>query len=171
MCPLLGTWPVTQACALTGNQTGDSLVHRLFIAQSTEPHQPGQYFKYFEYIRFWKQFCKKINKIKSMIQFVAIHHYLPFTILHTILVQVRDFWPQLIWIYFSNESSWATMLKLRPITYSALPLSANGVIRFLRNWVSFYMISSLGTQAYLQVFLIYMYVYIFYIDIFSLVAF
>ena len=27
-CPLLGTWPATQACALTGNQTSDSLVHR-----------------------------------------------------------------------------------------------------------------------------------------------
>ena len=25
--PLLGTWPATQACALTGNRTGDSLVH------------------------------------------------------------------------------------------------------------------------------------------------
>ena len=25
----LGTWPETQACALTGNQTGDPLVHRL----------------------------------------------------------------------------------------------------------------------------------------------
>ena len=24
----LGTWPTTQACALTGNQTGDPLVHR-----------------------------------------------------------------------------------------------------------------------------------------------
>ena len=27
-CPLLGTWPVTQACALTGTQTSDLLVHR-----------------------------------------------------------------------------------------------------------------------------------------------
>ena len=26
--PLLGTWPETQACALTGNQTGDLLVLR-----------------------------------------------------------------------------------------------------------------------------------------------
>ena len=26
--PLLGTWPATQAFALTGNQTGDLLVHR-----------------------------------------------------------------------------------------------------------------------------------------------
>ena len=25
---LLGTWPATQACALTGNQTGDPFVHR-----------------------------------------------------------------------------------------------------------------------------------------------
>ena len=25
-CPLLGTWPATQACALTGNQTGDPLI-------------------------------------------------------------------------------------------------------------------------------------------------
>ena len=27
-CPLLGTWPATQACALTGNQTSDPLIHR-----------------------------------------------------------------------------------------------------------------------------------------------
>ena len=29
--PLLGTWPTTQACALTGNQTGDLWVHRLVL--------------------------------------------------------------------------------------------------------------------------------------------
>ena len=28
MHPHLGTWPTTQACALTGNQTGDPLVRR-----------------------------------------------------------------------------------------------------------------------------------------------
>ena len=28
VCPQLGTWPATQACALTGNQTGDLLVRR-----------------------------------------------------------------------------------------------------------------------------------------------
>ena len=27
--PLLGTWPATHACALTGNRTGDPLVHKL----------------------------------------------------------------------------------------------------------------------------------------------
>ena len=29
--PLLGTWPTTQACALTGKQTGAPLVHRLVL--------------------------------------------------------------------------------------------------------------------------------------------
>ena len=29
--PLLGTWPATQASALTGNQTGDPLIHRLAL--------------------------------------------------------------------------------------------------------------------------------------------
>ena len=29
--PLLGTWPETQACALTENRTGDPLVHRLAL--------------------------------------------------------------------------------------------------------------------------------------------
>ena len=28
VCPLLGIWLATQACALTGNQTGGPLVHR-----------------------------------------------------------------------------------------------------------------------------------------------
>ena len=28
MRPPLGTWPAIQACALTGNQTSDPLVHR-----------------------------------------------------------------------------------------------------------------------------------------------
>ena len=31
MCPLLVTWPATQACALAGNGTCDSLVRRLVL--------------------------------------------------------------------------------------------------------------------------------------------
>ena len=31
--PSLGTWPATQASALTGNQTGDLLVHRQLLNQ------------------------------------------------------------------------------------------------------------------------------------------
>ena len=30
-CPLLGTWPTTQAFALTRNRTGNPLVHRLAL--------------------------------------------------------------------------------------------------------------------------------------------
>ena len=30
-CPLLGTWPTTQACALTGNRTSDTLLHRMAL--------------------------------------------------------------------------------------------------------------------------------------------
>ena len=29
--PLLGAWPTTQACALTGNETSDTLVHSLAL--------------------------------------------------------------------------------------------------------------------------------------------
>ena len=31
VCPPLGTWSATQACAPTGNQTCDPLVHRLAL--------------------------------------------------------------------------------------------------------------------------------------------
>ena len=37
---LLGIWPATQACALTGNRTGDPLVCRPTL-NPTEPLQPG----------------------------------------------------------------------------------------------------------------------------------
>ena len=37
--PPLGTWPATQACALTGNQTGDPLVRRLALNQLSHTSQ------------------------------------------------------------------------------------------------------------------------------------
>ena len=40
--PQLGTWPATQACAPTGNQTGDLWVHRPALNPLTESHEPGQ---------------------------------------------------------------------------------------------------------------------------------
>ena len=39
MHPLLGTWPATQACALTGNPTGDPLVGRLELNQLSHTSQ------------------------------------------------------------------------------------------------------------------------------------
>ena len=38
-CPLLGTWPPTQSCALTGNQTSDPLVHRLALNPGSHTSQ------------------------------------------------------------------------------------------------------------------------------------
>ena len=45
--PLLGTWPTTQDCALTGNQTGDPLVLRpaLNPLSHTSQDPPCSYFK------------------------------------------------------------------------------------------------------------------------------
>ena len=39
-CPQLGTWPATQACALTGNQTSDPSDLQA-STHSKEPHQRG----------------------------------------------------------------------------------------------------------------------------------
>ena len=37
--PLLGTWPATQASALTGNRTGDPLVRRLVLSPLSHTSQ------------------------------------------------------------------------------------------------------------------------------------
>ena len=39
--PMLGTWPATQACALTGNQTSDSLVCRPALSPLNHISQGG----------------------------------------------------------------------------------------------------------------------------------
>ena len=38
-CPLLGTWPETQACALTGNRIGDPLLCRLVLSPLSHTSQ------------------------------------------------------------------------------------------------------------------------------------
>ena len=45
-CPLLGTWPSTQAYALTGNQTGDPLVLRLALKPLSHTSQGNLRFLY-----------------------------------------------------------------------------------------------------------------------------
>ena len=42
--PQLGTWPATQACALTGNQTHDLLVGRLVVSPLSHTSQSSFYF-------------------------------------------------------------------------------------------------------------------------------
>ena len=43
--PQLGTWPATQACALTGNQIGELLVHRLALNSLSHTSQGQKHFK------------------------------------------------------------------------------------------------------------------------------
>ena len=40
------TWPTTQACALTGNQTGDPLLHSLVLNPLSHTSQGMKFFKY-----------------------------------------------------------------------------------------------------------------------------
>ena len=50
--PLLGTWPTTLTCALSGNWTGWQSFHLQAGTQATEPHQPGlELFK----IKYWEE--------------------------------------------------------------------------------------------------------------------
>ena len=44
LCPLLGTWPTTQACALTGNRTSDPLPHSLALNPLSHTSQGCFYF-------------------------------------------------------------------------------------------------------------------------------
>ena len=45
--PLLGTWPTTQACALTGNRTGNPLVHSLVLHPLSHTSQGCSWFLMF----------------------------------------------------------------------------------------------------------------------------
>ena len=50
VCPPLGTWPINQACALTGNRASGPLAG----AQSTEAHQPEPFAHFqLDYLSSW----------------------------------------------------------------------------------------------------------------------
>ena len=52
--PPLGTWPTTQACALTGNRTGDPLVRRLTLNPLSHTIQGGRILS--EWIKFNRKY-------------------------------------------------------------------------------------------------------------------
>ena len=62
--PLLGTWPATQGCALTGNRTGDPLVFR--PALNPLSHTSQGYFSIFKLSLF---LC--VHQRQSLINFAA----------------------------------------------------------------------------------------------------
>ena len=49
MCPLLGTWPATQVCALTGNQPGNPLVCRP-VSNPLSHNRKGSIFSFYIYL-------------------------------------------------------------------------------------------------------------------------
>ena len=52
-CPLLGSWPTTQACVLTGNRTSDDLVYRLVLnplSHTSQGKTESFFFKDFIYL-------------------------------------------------------------------------------------------------------------------------
>ena len=59
-CPLLGTWPTTQACALAGNQTGDTLVRRPVLSTRSHTSQ-GLTFLFLAKCHFPELIFKKPN--------------------------------------------------------------------------------------------------------------
>ena len=54
--PLLGTWPTTQVCALTGNRTGDPLVHRPTLSPLSHTSQ-GSLFVFYTKLFVEDEFC------------------------------------------------------------------------------------------------------------------
>ena len=50
-CPLLGTWPTTQACALTENQTSDPLVCRPALNPLSYTSWGIKFVDFYEYIQ------------------------------------------------------------------------------------------------------------------------
>ena len=65
-CPLLGTWPATQACALTGNRTGDPSVRRPAL-NPTEPHEPGILFFLMQNIPFQHLSLARWNAVSAVV--------------------------------------------------------------------------------------------------------
>ena len=65
VCPLLGTWPATQACALTGNPTGDPLVHRPALNPLSHPSQ-GLLFSFSLQIVTFQMLCSQLAFFKNL---------------------------------------------------------------------------------------------------------
>ena len=61
-CPLLGTWPATQACALTGNQTSDPLLHSPALNPLSHASQGITYFFPLAYFH-WSSWKFKVKNL------------------------------------------------------------------------------------------------------------
>ena len=68
-CPLLGTWPATQACALTGNQTRDVLIYRPALNPLSHTSQGSMSFEG----NLFKQHLSLLNKFLKYYKNVNFH--------------------------------------------------------------------------------------------------
>ena len=66
--PLLGTWPATQACVLTGNRTSDPLVHKRVLNPLSHTSQ-GYFLSYFKR----KSYFTIIRILNIFIQYILIY--------------------------------------------------------------------------------------------------
>ena len=77
MCPHLGTWPATQACALTGNRTGNPLVCRPVLSPLSYTMQSLNI---------------SISQQQRMLAVPSALGYLLFLLLYFALLAIRMFW-------------------------------------------------------------------------------
>ena len=82
-CPPMGTWPETQACALTGNQTSDPVVHRLVFSPLS--HTSQSHLKFFEAFKISHYCCLKSGSMSpfpfynfNFISFLQLHNSQPY---------------------------------------------------------------------------------------------
>ena len=76
-CPLLGTWPTTQACALTGNPTGHPLVHRPALNPLSHTSQGYFYILPFPFLLYIIQGLFTSYKISWLIFYFSAYIVLP----------------------------------------------------------------------------------------------
>ena len=74
--PQLGTWPITQACDLTRNQTGDLLVCRPALSPLNYTHQGNIYIFYYTYFLLYIFFILYIYIYKITPQLKCNHNEL-----------------------------------------------------------------------------------------------
>ena len=107
--PLLGTWLTTQACALTGNRTGNPLVHRPAFSPLSHTSQGGS----------------KISKACSCLGVfacgcpIAPELFVEKNLLHCFaFVALSKIIDYVTWVYFRAFLSLIYLLVLLPIPYS-----------------------------------------------------
>ena len=79
MCPLLGTWPATEACALSGNWTSNPLVHSLVLSLLSHTSQCSAFIFintlliFFCLFYFYLIFSRCLFKFSVILSFLLIH--------------------------------------------------------------------------------------------------